>query len=520
MCFSSRRLVYMSMDDLSYDHQAMTTPGSHVHSRPGEAAVSSAELLAGGTLPARWVRAWNRDLDAPVLWSAAEGWVTAEQLQLRSAAVAGRLAAAGIRAGDRVLVSAANSIELVVAHIACMRAGFVVVPANTAYRSEELGHLLKDSEPVAAILDDPERAGWCQAARSSLIVLQPSVEGPDSPPPPLDAAGLAAPALIGYTSGTTGQPKGAVLTHGNLASSVAALERAWRWTIADRLVLCLPLFHIHGLGVGLHGTLAVGGSAVLLERFDVDVVLNAARQQSATLFFGVPTMYSRLVESPRAAELSRFRLCVSGSAPLPADLHQRLEQVSGQRVLERYGMTETLMLVSNPYDGERRAGTVGFALPGVDLRLSADGRNEVEVRGPNVFSGYRNRPEANAEAFTSDGYFRTGDLGALDEDGYLTLVGRAKELIISGGFNIYPREIEDVLRLHPAVVDAAVIGVADVEWGEAVTAYCEVKEPVLPEELRTWVAERLARFKRPQTVHFVEALPRNALGKVQKHLLG
>ena len=324
---------------------------------------------------------------------------------------------------------------------------------------------------------------------------------------------------MGYTSGTTGRPKGAVLSHGNLLSSVEALLLAWRWTADDRLVLALPLFHMHGLGVGLHGTLAAGASAVLVPRFEPDAVFDAIATHEATLFFGVPTMYARLVTSPRAGELRRLRLCVSGSAPLPADLHERVEAASGQRVLERYGMTETVMLVSNPYDGERRPGTVGLPLPGVELRLS-EGAGEVLVRGPNVFGGYRNRPEANAEAFDEDGWFRTGDLGALDADGYLTLVGRAKELVISGGYNVYPREVEDVLRLHPDVVDAAVVGTPDPNWGEVVTAYLEVADPEAAPDLDDLALdERLAPYKRPRIIHVVEALPRNALGKVQKHLL-
>ena len=457
----------------------------------------------------------------PTLFDPTVGWLSAGDLDRRSAEVAGRLIGAGLRAADRVLVSCAPSADLVVAHVACLRAGLVVVPANTGYRSEELGHILADSAPAAAIIDDDERAAWCRAGSSSaMVVTDPTVPLPEGPIPPLDGAVVSgtAPALMGYTSGTTGRPKGAVLSHANLLSSVEALLLAWRWTADDRLVLALPLFHMHGLGVGLHGTLAAGASAVLVPRFEPDAVFDAIATHEATLFFGVPTMYARLVTSPRAGELRRLRLCVSGSAPLPADLHERVEAASGQRVLERYGMTETVMLVSNPYDGERRPGTVGLPLPGVELRLS-EGAGEVLVRGPNVFGGYRNRPEANAEAFDEDGWFRTGDLGALDADGYLTLVGRAKELVISGGYNVYPREVEDVLRLHPDVVDAAVVGTPDPNWGEVVTAYLEVADPEATPDLDDLLDERLAPYKRPRIIHVVEALPRNALGKVQKHLL-
>jgi malonyl-CoA/methylmalonyl-CoA synthetase len=456
-----------------------------------------------------------------VLADPASGWVNGRQLEERSARVAGRLRATGLQPGDRVLVSAAPSVDLVAAHAGALRAGLVVVPANTGYRREEIAHIVEDSEPAAVLVDDAERAAWCrEAGGASLVVAGPDVDLPDGPRPPLDddVVDASSPALIGYTSGTTGRPKGAVLTHGNLLASVEALLLAWRWTAEDRLVLALPLFHMHGLGVGVHGTLAAGASAVLVPRFDVDAVLDAAERERATLFFGVPTMYERLVASPRAAELGRLRLCVSGSAPMPADLHARFEAASGQRALERYGMTETVMLVSNPYDGERRAGTVGFPLPGVELQLSPK-RGEVLVRGPNVFSGYRNQPQATAESFDEDGWFRTGDLGALDADGYLRLVGRAKELIISGGYNVYPREIEDALRAYPVVVDAAVVGTPDRQWGEVVTAYVETDGPLDQDALRRFLDDRLAAYKRPRLVHVVGALPRNALGKVQKHLL-
>jgi malonyl-CoA/methylmalonyl-CoA synthetase len=254
---------------------------------------------------------------------------------------------------------------------------------------------------------------------------------------------------------------------------------------------------------------------VLLPGFSVDGVLDAAATHEATLFFGVPTMYHRLAASSRAAELGRLRLCVSGSAALPAELHRALAG-SGVSVLERYGMTETNMLVSNPYDGERRAGTVGFPLPGVEVRL-ADGSGEIEVRGGNVFEGYWHRPEATAEAFTADGWFRTGDLGEHDADGYLRILGRSKELIITGGYNVYPREVEDVLEAHPAVIEAAVVGVPSDEWGETVVAHVVGTGDTAA--VQAHAEAELARFKCPREYRWVDALPRNALGKVQKHLL-
>jgi malonyl-CoA/methylmalonyl-CoA synthetase len=482
---------------------------------PVGTAAADVDLGAGGTLPRRWVAHWRADPGRAVLRDGSGRWWRGGELDERTATVAGRFAAAGLVPGDRVLLSAASSVDLVVAHVACLRAGLTVIPANTAYGAPELAHLVVDGRPRLAILDDATRASWVRAADGAVRVVGTEVDLPDGPTPLLDAAEPGAPALIGYTSGTTGRPKGAVLTHANLTSSVEALRVAWRWTPDDRLVLALPLFHMHGLGVGLHGTLAAGASAVLLDRFDADAVLDAAAAERASQFFGVPTMYHRLAASSRAGELAALRLCVSGSAPLPADLWRAMATVSGQRVLERYGMTETVMLVSNPYDGDRRPGTVGIALPGVDVRL-AEGTGEVLVRGPNVFAGYLDRPEATAESFDAEGFFRTGDVGRLDEAGYLELVARLKELVISGGFNVYPREVEDVLREHPGVVDAAVTGTPDPEWGEVVTAWCETDGSVSVAELLAFTSERLANYKRPRLVHLVEALPRNALGKVTK----
>jgi malonyl-CoA/methylmalonyl-CoA synthetase len=417
-----------------------------------------------------------------------------------------------------MLFSAATSVDLVIAHVAALRCGVVVVPANPAYRERELAHIVRDSGPKAALIDDPERAAWVvRAADRPLPVLGPDVDLRGQEPEALDAALPGDPALIGYTSGTTGVPKGAVLSHANLLAGSESVGLAWRWSAEDRLVLALPLFHSHGLCVGLHGTLLAGGSAVLLARFDVDAILDAATEHAASLFFGVPTMYQRLARSPRVGELERLRLCVSGSAPLPAELHREIAERGGQRVLERYGLTETMMNVSNPYDGERRAGSVGLPLPGVEVRLSEDG--EIQVRGPNVFGGYWQQLEATRASFV-DGWFRTGDLGSLDPDGYLRILGRSKELIISGGLNVYPREVEDVLMSHPDVAEVAVVGRPSDEWGEEVTAFV-VPAGAAPsaERLLEFAAERLASFKRPRRLEFIDALPRNAMGKVLKHEL-
>ncbi len=338
---------------------------------------------------------------------------------------------------------------------------------------------------------------WVRAAAPEALIVGPDVALPDGDAPDLDTSGADDLALLGYTSGTTGAPKGAMLTHGNLLASVEALRLAWRWTPDDRLVLALPLFHAHGLCVGLHGTLLCGGSVVLLPRFDVDVVLDAARDEQGTLFFGVPTMYSRLAASDRVDELSRLRLCVSGSAPLPADLHRELAARGGTRVLERYGMTETLMNASNPYDGDRRPGSVGIPLPLVDIDARRPTPRRSVVRGPNIFPGYWERPDATRESFTGD-WFHTGDIGAWDDDGYLTIVGRAKELIISGGFNVYPREVEDVLLQHPSVREVAVIGTPSDEWGETVTAVV-VAEGVPDESRAARVRRRAARVVQAPT---------------------
>jgi malonyl-CoA/methylmalonyl-CoA synthetase len=446
--------------------------------------------------------------------------MTAAAIEDATRRVAGRLQAAGLGPGVRMLFSAESSLELVIAHIAALRSGIVVVPTNTAYGEREVAHIVEDSRPAAALVDSDDRARWIRAgAGAETLVVGPEIDLPDGEPAVLDAAAPADPALIGYTSGTTGSPKGAVLSHANLLAGSESVRLAWRWTAADRLVLALPLFHVHGLCVGLHGTLLAGASAVLLPRFEVAAVLDAAGEHDASMFFGVPTMYHRLAQSPRVGALARLRLCVSGSAPLPGELHQTLAKRAGQQVLERYGTTETMMLVSNPYDGERRPGSVGLPLPGVELRLSDEQEGEIQVRGPNVFEGYWKRPQATAESFT-DGWFRTGDLASIDPDGYIRILGRSKELIITGGLNVYPREVEDVLLTHPDVAEVAVVGTPSDEWGEIVTAFVvSADKQRSAESLLAYAGERLAPFKRPRLIRFVDILPRNALGKVVKHQL-
>ena len=475
-----------------------------------------------GTLLALWAERWSSEPDAP-LWHEAGRWWTAGEFDGATRRAAGRLRAAGLQPGERLVWSTDSSVAALVAHVGALRAGLVVVPANTAYTARELAHIVGDVRASAAVVGRPEQADWVRdAAPGPIVVTGPDLALPDGEPGPLDRSGPDDPALICFTSGTTGAPKGAVLRHRHLLAGVTAVTRAWRMSPEDRLVHCLPVFHAHGLVVGAYGTLAAGGSAVLLPGFDPAAVADAVVDRRATLFFGVPTMYHRLVASGRAGALATLRLCVSGSAPLPAELHAAASAAIGSVVLERYGMTETLMLTSNPYVGERRPGTVGFALPGVEVSLDADG--QVLVRGPNVFDGYFERPEANRAAFVdrADGggpWFATGDLGT-DEDGYLMIRGRSTELIISGGFNVYPTEVEDLLSGCPGVAEVAVTGTPSDEWGEVVTAWV-VADGTAPslDELRAHCADGLATYKQPRLIRVVDELPRNALGKVVRSRL-
>jgi malonyl-CoA/methylmalonyl-CoA synthetase len=506
------------------------------HLGPG-VTLTAADLVAGGSLPAVWAGHWAAEPARRVVH--VDGtWCTAGALEERTRAAAGRLAAAGLGPGERVVWSTATSLDAIVACIGALRLGAVVVPVNAAYTARELAHVVGDVRPAVAIVDRPEQATWVAAASGSVgtVVVFPDlspagVAGRVAPAdhqmglgqtaagttadPVLDRSGPDDAAMIVFTSGTTGAPKGAVLTHANLLAGVRAVASAWRWSPDDRLVLALPLFHVHGLCAGLFGTLATGASAVVLDGFSADGVLDAAERHGGTLFFGVPTMYRRLAESGRVSELARLRLCVSGSAPLPAPLWERVRADAGVAILERYGMTETLLTVSNPYDGERRPGTVGFALPGVEVRTD-DADGGLLVRGPSVFGGYWERPAATDAAFDG-GWFRTGDVVTEDADGYLAVRGRQTDLIISGGYNVYPAEVEDVLLGHPAVAEVAVVGVPSEEWGETVVDWVVPATASVPvAALAEFAAARLAPYKRPRQVHVVDALPRNAMGKVQR----
>jgi malonyl-CoA/methylmalonyl-CoA synthetase len=446
---------------------------------------------------------------------------------------AGRLANVlrrrGLTSGDRVAVHLANRVEYVDLVIACMQSGLVLVPINVLYRDREVAHIIDDAAP-ALIVSTADNAHVFPAGCPVVDIDELSVEaagaGSTIDRPPLDGD---APAAIVYTSGTTGRSKGAVLTHNNLSANAIALVTCWRITSDDRYLAALPLFHVHGLGNGICSWLVSGCQMRLVERFEAARALEWFRQFKPTLFFGVPTIYVRLLElAPDAArEIGRqMRLFVSGSAPLPAQVLEAFRDRFGHTILERYGMTETLMLTSNLLESERRAGTVGYPLPGVSIAIRdatglpvAPGSvGEVWVKGPTVFPGYWRNAEATAAAF-NDGWFATGDIGEIDEGGCLTLRGRATELIISGGFNIYPREIEELLLEQDGVREAAVIGAPDERRGEVPVAYVVTESGVDVEQLRERCARSLASFKAPRAIVRVDALPRNAMGKLQKHLL-
>ncbi len=454
-------------------------------------------------------------------------------IESRAGAMAGALVRRGLRRGDRLAVQLANRVEVIELFLAALRLGVVVVPVNVLYRSRELQHLVSDARP-RAVVTTADLAPLLPPGTDAWLVDALAREAAEAPPGPV-APDLdldldeASPALIVYTSGTTGRAKGAVLSHGNLAANTRTLLAAWRITAEDRYLAVLPLFHVHGLVNGLCCWLASGCRMRLVPRFEharAQALFEAFRP---TLFFGVPTIYLRLMELPEPAARSigaRTRLFVSGSAPLPVRVFQAFRDRYGHAILERYGMTEVLMAIGNPYDGERRAGSVGLPFEGVEIRIvDGEGRDlpagatgELLVRSPSVFSGYWGQPAASAAAFDAAGFFHTGDLASRGDDGYVTLRGRASELILCGGFNVYPREVEDVLLEEAGVREAAVVGAPDERRGERPIAFYagEADPSVLEQACR----RQLASFKVPSRFVRVDALPRNALGKVVKSLLG
>jgi malonyl-CoA/methylmalonyl-CoA synthetase len=440
-------------------------------------------------------------------------------IDARANRMARALMAHGVGRGDRVTLQLANSVEFVDVFLACVRLGAIFVPVNVLYREREVSHIVRDAEPRLAIAGEEDldlvpkphistdmRQLADEAAAASDAPVRVALDGDD-------------PLAIVYTSGTTGRSKGALLSHNNFAANTANLLTCWHITSDDRYLGVLPLFHVHGLANGLCSSLAAGCRMRLAPRFDAGRAAELFESFRPTLFFAVPTIYVRLLQLPDA--LARrigagMRLFVSGSAPLPPHVFEGFRERFGHMILERYGMSETLMLISNPYEGERRRGTVGLPLPGVSTRLTSTG--ELLVKGPTVFSHYWRNDEATSAAF-DDGWFCTGDLAERSDDGWWTLHGRVTDLIISGGFNIYPREIEELLLEQPGVREAAVVGVPDERRGEIPVAYLVTDTEVDESGLRETCGRALASFKVPRAFVRVDALPRNALGKVQKHRL-
>lgn len=460
--------------------------------------------------------------------------------QAGSARYAALFAGLGLVPGDRVAVQVEKSPEALLLYLGCLRAGLVYLPLNSAYQEGEIGYFLENAEP-RAVVAQPCSLPWLEPLAQRLGIRHVFSLDDQGAGTLAQAASAAPPrfetiersgddlAAILYTSGTTGRSKGAMITHRNLASNALVLHRAWGFRPDDVLVHMLPLFHVHGLFVASHCVLVNGSAMRFHAKFDArQAIADFAR---STVFMGVPTFYTRLLAEPglTQASCSKMRLFVSGSAPLLAETHVEFEQRTGQRILERYGMTETGMLTSNPLSGERRAGSVGPALEGTDVRVvdnqgnpCTPGENgHILVKGANVFPGYWRMPERNAEEFTADGFFRTGDMGNLSQDGYLTIAGRSKDLIISGGYNVYPKEIELALDELPDVKESAVVGVQHPDFGEAVTAVVVPRAGAEATEAGIIAAlkGKLANFKVPKRVYFVQELPRNAMGKVQKNVL-
>src|SRR3954452_2359061 len=462
------------------------------------------------------------------------------ELIARAGRTANVLVARGVKVGDRVAAQTEKSVAALVLYLATVRAGAVYLPLNTAYTLNELDYFLSDAEP-SLVVCDPWKAEGIGAIASKVGAKVETLDanGNGSLTDRADKAKAEFEmvpranddlAAILYTSGTTGRSKGATLTHDNLASNSLSLVDYWRFTDKDVLIHALPIYHTHGLFVASNVTLFARASMIFLPKFDPELIIKLMAR--ATVMMGVPTFYTRLLQSPALTKDSsaHMRLFVSGSAPLLADTHREWSARTGHAVLERYGMTETNMNTSNPYDGERVPGAVGYPLPGVFLRvtdpetgkeLARNSIGMIEVKGPNVFKGYWRMPEKTRAEFRDDGFFITGDLGKIDDKGYVHIVGRGKDLVISGGFNVYPKEIESEIDAMPGVVESAVIGVPHADFGEGVTAVvvCNKGTDVNEASVLRGLDGRLAKFKMPKRVFVVDELPRNAMGKVQKNIL-
>ena len=467
--------------------------------------------------------------------------VTYNEFLKLSAQFANGLNELGAKIGDRVAVQIEKSHEALAVYAACTQAGLIFLPLNTAYTPSEVAYFIENSGARIVLCDEARFEGLKPIADGCSARLETlNRDGSGSftdhakrQPKTFNTVDRTRDDLAAflYTSGTTGRSKGAMLTHENLISNAETLVDYWRFTQADTLLHALPIFHTHGLFVATNIMLLVGGSMIFLEKFDAARILE--KMGAATSMMGVPTFYTRLLDNPRLdrQRTAHMRLFISGSAPLLAETHIQFEQRTGHRILERYGMTETNMNTSNPYDGERRAGTVGFPLPGVELKVTDaetgaklnDGEiGQIEVRGPNVFKGYWQMPEKTREELRDDGFFITGDLGKIDADGYVHIVGRNKDLIISGGYNIYPKEIELLLDEQPGVLESAVIGVPHPDFGETVLGIVVASSEGQPncEQIHQALAASLARFKQPNALSkSSKELPRNTMGKVQKNVL-
>ncbi|MEX0343467.1 MAG: malonyl-CoA synthase [Rhizobiaceae bacterium] len=480
----------------------------------------------------------HADNPKPFLVDKAGSAISYRDFIATSGRISNLLCASGVGPGDRVAVQVEKSPTALALYAACVRAGAVFLPLNTAYTPSELDYFIGNAEPALIVCDAAAETAIAKIARGAIVMTLNGDEtgtladGVEAQPAEFDTVARSGDnlAAILYTSGTTGRSKGAMLTQDNLLSNAAALVGFWRFSADDVLLHALPIYHTHGLFVATNVMLLAGGSMIFLPKFDLDAII--ANLPKSTTMMGVPTFYTRLLSDPRFDRrlADHMRLFISGSAPLLAETHVEFEARTGHRILERYGMTETNMNTSNPYDGERRAGTVGFALPGVDVRIcEAESGSEVtdgeigilEVKGPNVFSGYWRMPERTAEEFRPDGYFITGDLASRDDDGYIRIAGRGKDLIISGGLNIYPKEIELLLDEQDGVLESAVIGVPHADFGEAVVGVVVAMPEALidPGEIKAAIRDRIARFKQPREIVLVDELPRNTMGKVQKNVL-
>ncbi len=484
--------------------------------------------------------AFPADLDGIAVETDSGLFYSWRDLERASAMIANLLDALGLEEGARIAVQVEKSVEAMILYLATLRAGYVFLPLNTAYQSAEIAYFIGNAEP-AVVVCTSRNAEWVGPIATAAGTRHVFTLDDDRTGTLLEVAAQCSDqhtvahrnpddlAAILYTSGTTGRSKGAMLTHGNLLSNAEVLKDYWGWTQGDVLIHALPIFHVHGLFVALHGALLNGSKMIWLAKFDPKRVVE--KLPEATVFMGVPTLYVRMLAEPCLTReaVRNMRLFVAGSAPLLIETFDEWRERTGHTILERYGMSETIMLTSNPYSpaqGERRGGTVGFALPGVQLRVRDDaGRDcttdeigNIEVSGPNVFAGYWRMPEKTSEEFTADGFFKTGDVGKIDGLGYITIVGRSKDLIISGGYNVYPAEIEGYINELPGVAESAVVGVPHADFGEVGVAIV-VAKPGAAIDADAIVAElksKLANFKIPKRCFVVGELPRNAMGKVQK----